>query len=429
MKNNKRIACVCAAMMAMSTMGGMTVFAGESNVNEELSGKVVIWDWDVNRVGAQLEEFNKVYPNIEVEIVPLAGAGEYQTKIISAIAAGTELPDIGMLEIGNRHQLLNLGIWDDLQSEPYNFDPSTVVEYTNTINTTDDGVIVGIESTLCPAGLAYKKDLAEKYFGTSDPTELEAMFPDWETMLEYGKTFKEENPDIYFFPSMDEDLWYLLTGQLATSYETEDGSLNEEALKEPVHYVYEFLKTGLCDKLQGYSTAWYDQFSSDENYIFDICANWTPQYNLEPSDEDNADQWGFMKAPGGSLSCGGTSLTVCSTSEVKEEAWALIEWMLLNKEGAEIYKNNIGYYAPLASLYEDESFVTWTTSCFGSQDVGQKMYGEIVPDMQARKLSQYDTAVVTGKSTWAPLVYTGIDTMTEEECFNLLLDEIAANMN
>lgn len=428
MRKMRKGAVVMAGVMALSGLSGLAVQA-EAAVNEELSGKVVVWDWDVNRIGAQVEEFNKVYPNIEVEIVPLASSGEYRTKVISAVAAGTDLPDIGCIEMNDRHQLLNLGIWDNLENEPYNFDPASVVEYTNVLNTTDGGEVVGVESTLCPTGLAYKKDLAEKYLGTSDPAELEAMLPDWDTVLEVGKKIKEENPDIYLFASADEDLWTFFTGQGNQCYATEDGQLNEEALKTPVHRIYEFVTAGVCDRMQGYSTSWYDQFSNDDNYIFDICANWSPQFNIEPSDPDNENQWGFMKAPGGALSSGGTSLTVYNQSEVKEEAWALISWMLLQKEGAEIYKNNIGYYAPLASLYEDEEFVNWTTSCFGDQNVGEKMYKEIVPEMNVRQLSQYDTPVGIGKTSWMTLMYTGIDDMTEEECFESLIAEINANLN
>lgn len=428
MQNKKKGAALMAGVMMLSCLSGLAVQA-EATVNEELSGKIVVWDWDVNRIGAQLEEFNKAYPNIEVEIVPIANSGEYRTKIVSAVAAGTDLPDIGCIEMNDRYQLLNLGIWDNLENDPYGFDPSSVVEYTNVLNTTENGEVVGIECTLCPSGLAYKKDLAEKYLGTSDPAELEAMLPDWDTVLEVGKKIKEENPDIYLFSSADEDLWVCLAGQMEEAFATEDGSLNEEALKKPVHYIYEFLTTGVCDRMQGYSTAWYDQFSNDDNYIFDSCANWSPQFNIEPSDPDNEDQWAFMKAPGGAFSSGGTSLAVCSQSKVKEAAWALIDWMLLQKEGAEIYKNNIGYYAPLASLYEDEEFVNWTTSCFGDQNVGKKLYTEIVPEMNVRPLSQYDTAVSSGKASWATLIYTGIEDMTEEECFENLITEINANLN
>lgn len=429
MKNIKKISAVCAMSLVLSITFGGIVFAEEAKSAEELSGKVTVWDWDVNRIGSRLEEFNKVYPNIEVEIVPLSSADDYKTKIVAAIAAGTDLPDIGCMEMGMRYDLVNLGIWDDLTAEPYNFDPSTVVEYTNELNKTEDGTIVAIESTLCPTGLAYKKNLTEKYFGTSDPAELEKMFPDWETALEYGKKFKEENPDVYFFSSGDNDLMGLFSNQLVSSYATEDGEFNEEALKPMVHYVYEFLTTGLSDRLQGYSTAWFDQFNNDDNYIFDICANWSPQYNIEPNDTDHDDQWGFMKAPGGALSSGGTSLAVCSTSDVKEEAWALIEWMLLSEDGAKIYKDNIGYYAPLTSLYEDEEFLSWKTACFGSQDVGAKLYKELVNEMTVRKLSKYDSAMTKGATSWMTLLYTGIDNMTEEECFNSLLDEVAANMN
>lgn len=52
MQNKKKGAALMAGVMMLSCLSGLAVQA-EATVNEELSGKVVVWDWDVNRISGR----------------------------------------------------------------------------------------------------------------------------------------------------------------------------------------------------------------------------------------------------------------------------------------------------------------------------------------------------------------------------------------
>jgi len=68
---------------------------------------------------AILPAFNKVYPNIEVEVKAL-GYGDHHNMLVTALAAGKGAPDVTVVEIGFIAQLGAGGGFENLLSDPYN---------------------------------------------------------------------------------------------------------------------------------------------------------------------------------------------------------------------------------------------------------------------------------------------------------------------
>ena len=63
------------------------------------------------------------------------------------------------------------------------------------------------------AGMAYKKDVAEKYLGTSDRKELEAMLSDWEAFKQVGIDLqKDTNGEVFMFTGLS-SVKYIIDGQ------------------------------------------------------------------------------------------------------------------------------------------------------------------------------------------------------------------------
>lgn len=64
----------------------------ESNP-EDLTGTVVIWDWDGGTQQKYVDKFNEVYPNVTIEVQDVAW-DDYMTKLQTSYVSGMELPDI-----------------------------------------------------------------------------------------------------------------------------------------------------------------------------------------------------------------------------------------------------------------------------------------------------------------------------------------------
>src|SRR5690625_3039421 len=84
----------------------------------DLSGEITFWSWD-EMFEEVIEEFNKVYPNIEVELVNLE-LGELHDKLHTTISAGRGAPDVVHVEQGAFPRFQAEGLLEDLLQPEYN---------------------------------------------------------------------------------------------------------------------------------------------------------------------------------------------------------------------------------------------------------------------------------------------------------------------
>ena len=97
--------------------------SGKEKDPSSYSGKASILTWSEDECKTYAAAFNKVYPNIEVEII-LADNGDVYSKLLTLAASGGEMPDLAYVEMSTRGQHLALDIWEDLSKAPYNYDGS-----------------------------------------------------------------------------------------------------------------------------------------------------------------------------------------------------------------------------------------------------------------------------------------------------------------
>ena len=110
----------------------------------------------------------------------------------------------------------------DLSAEPYNFDESTIFDYFGPLCKDENGAFVCIPMDISTAGMAYKKDVAEKYLGTSDRKELEAMLSDWEAFKQVGIDLqKDTNGEVFMFTGLS-SVKYIIDGQNSTPIVSDD---------------------------------------------------------------------------------------------------------------------------------------------------------------------------------------------------------------
>lgn len=102
----------------------------------------------------------KTHPNIKIEATTVAFS-DYFTKIQQAIASGSELPTMVQQSCTLIENYKELGIFEDLTKDPYNVDPDKFFDFIKGRAMTDDGALIGIEQSVSPSAIAYKRDLAK----------------------------------------------------------------------------------------------------------------------------------------------------------------------------------------------------------------------------------------------------------------------------
>jgi multiple sugar transport system substrate-binding protein len=434
MKNRfkKRLASLFSIMLVMSIL---TACLGSNNVDSNASSKsdgekstdkgtITMWGWDANYIEVVSKEFNKVYPDIKIELTSV-GAEDYLQKVQTTMASGGELPDILWGERNFRGKIFEFDIWENLEKDPYNFDKSTVFDYLEPLTSNSKGETIAVEQSLTPGAIAYRRDLAKEYFGTDDPKELEALFPTLDAMIQKGKEVQEKsNGQVYMFASLGE-LNEIFTAQ--SQQPLMDGEVVDVTgkMKEVIDNVTKVRDAGIVDKLELWSPQWNASFA-DGKHIFFPAANWAPQFVIKPNDKEGEGRWGLMKPPGEMYSWGGTVFGISKTSENKELAWKFINWLLLTKEGAEASKL-VNFYVPLKEVYENPQFVSSEDPFFAGQDVGKFWIEEIVPEIDVPVLSAYD-AVVKDSTNLVLNLLNSDRSVDAEEALDKLITEVKAKL-
>jgi multiple sugar transport system substrate-binding protein len=434
MKNRfkKRLVSLISIMLFMSIL---TACLGSTNVDNNASsendgekstdkGTITMWGWDANYIEVVSKEFNKVYPDIKIELTNV-GAEDYLQKVQTTMASGGELPDILWGERNFRGKIFEFDIWENLEKEPYNFDKSKVFDYLEPLTSNAKGETIALEQSLTPGAIAYRRDLAKQYFGTDDPKELEALFPTLDAMIEKGKEVKEKsNGEVYMFASLGE-LNEIFTAQSQNPLMDGDVVDVTGKMKGVIENVTKVRDAGIVDKLELWSPQWNASFA-DGKHIFFPAANWAPQYVIKPNDKDGEGRWGLMKPPGEMYSWGGTVFGISKTSENKELAWKFMNWLLLTKEGADASKL-VNFYVPLKEVYEDPKFVSSEDPFFANQDVGKFWMEEIVPEIDVPVLSAND-AVVKDSTNLVLNLLNSDHSVDADEALEKLIIEVKAKL-
>jgi multiple sugar transport system substrate-binding protein len=339
--------------------------------NEDYEGEFTLWTW-VSEFPGMTEEFHKKYPNIKVKVVNVASA-DLPKKLQTTIASGGELPDVIQIERTRKPIIFGMDILENLEEAPYNADKSLLFDY-DQVSFSMNGKLVAVPLDISVTGLAYLKGLTKQYFGTDNPSELEVMFPDWETFIAKGKeVVQQSDGKVRMFASLS-DAHIFVRGQRSGPFFDGD-KLNTTVLEEVVTKLVEFRDSGVVDKLDQWSPAWQAALGQDK-YIFTPSAAWTPMYVIGPNDKSETPRWGLMVAPEGGLIWGGSSLGIPKDAKNKELAWKWIEFGFMSQEGAEGMKKD-GVFTHYKKAYEDPEFTHLTWPNFGDQDIGEKYFKDI----------------------------------------------------
>jgi len=360
---------------------------------EDYVGTLTMWGWDDSYYRAVTEAFKKKYPNVTFEYTNVAN-GDLVNKYQTALAIGGELPDIAWAIVDSRAQVFALDMWEPLDQEPYNFDISEIFEYLHPQMINEKGEVCGIEQSISPAGLAYRKDLAKKYLGTDNLEELEEMLSDWDDFIEKGReVYQKSDGQVYMFRGLG-DVQVFIREQGGEAWIAGNEIRVTDALEYSINRTGEFRDNNIVDNLESWSLSWYQSFGG-EQHIFAGYATWSLAMVIEPYDIEGQQKghWGLMSAPEGNISWGGTTMGITKTCEDKRLAWEFIKFATLSTEGAEAI-NAIGLMTSAVKPYqENPALGSYESSWFGEQDLGKYFLEEIIPNIKTRPINKDDNVI------------------------------------
>ncbi len=385
------------------------------------SGDVVTltyWGWDSNYAWPMFEKYEETHPNVHFEATAVEW-GDMLTKTQQALASGSELPTIIPMDVALIENWKDMDILEDLTD--YGLDTSEYVDSAVEKCTTKDGKVIGMFTSVCPSGIAYKRDLAKEVFGTDDPEELQKMFTSYDDYVKNGAKAKEAGKFMFHSGQAVAEWFYF-----ASDVETQTGStLNyTKKMTDVLSKVIAMRDAGVLDTYQN-GTAEGNATYADDEHIFYPCPDWAITYYIETNDPDGKGNWGLIKAPV-SYSHGGSALgiTTSATDEQKQAAYDFIHWAIAEQEGAEAGRDLAGFITTYKKLTTDANFTRRADEdWFAGQDISTLLYTEIANEMAVVKSSPWENSMVSVRNDVAQQLMDDKN-MTLEDALQIGLEEL-----
>ena len=391
----KRLLTLLAAAAVSLTILAVPAMADEPEVT------ITYWGWDSNYAWPMMEKYHELHPNVNFEPVATEW-GDMLTKVQQALASGSELPTIIPMDRALIANWKQFDILEDLYA--YGLDATNLNSALVDAATTDDGKLIGLFTSACPSGIAYKRDMAKEYFGTDDPDELQAMFSTYDDYVEKGKEVSEKSGgSVFMFHSGQAVAEWLYFASDVPNFE--DGKINMTAKMEDVMGKLIALRdAGAVDTYQNGTPEGNATYAA-KNHIFYPCPDWAITYYIEANDPDGSGNWGVIKAPV-NYQHGGTALgiTTSATDEQKAAAYDYIHWCVCEQEGAENARDIAGFITQDQSIATPEFCKRADEDFFAGENISDLFYQEIGPNSVIPAPSPFDNDITSVRNDVAQML-------------------------
>lgn len=378
------------------------------------------WGWDSNYYQPMMDAYSAANPNVTFEATATEW-GDMLTKAQQALASGSELPTIIPMDITLIGNWKKLGITDNLLD--YGLDTSVYNPALIEAATNADGEVIGLFENVCPAGIAYKRDMAKEYFGTDDPAELQEIFSSFDAYVEKGAEVAEKsNGEVFMFHSGQAVAeWLYFASDVANV--TDDTINMTDKMTDVMGKLVQLRDAGAVDTYAN-GTPEANATYAAKNHIFYPCPDWALTYYIEGNDPDGSGNWGLIKAPQ-SYSHGGTAMGISSTASdaQKQAAYDFITWCVSSEEGAIIARDKAGYITHDSSIANDEFCKRSDEAFFGGQDISSLYYKEIASEIAIAAPSAFDNDIVSVRNDIAQQLMDD-DAMTLEDAVAAAVEEL-----
>lgn len=275
MKMRKLAALMMTAVMGVSVLAVPVLAEEETEPENTVTGDTasedafVIWGWNDDIKKILDGPFKEAYPEEyeRIVFVNTGGSDYYQSKLDPMLDdSSNELyPDMMGLEVDYVQKYVNsdwvqpvanLGITAEDYAKQY--------QYNIDLGTDWDGNVRALFWQATPGCIQVRADLAEKFLGTTDPTELAAKFADYDTILQTAREVKEASGGTCKLLSGYDELKRILTNSRTQGFYDENDVIT---MDENITKYLELAKTMYDEELtfntDQWSADWYANMDGD----------------------------------------------------------------------------------------------------------------------------------------------------------------------
>ncbi|MFP4697942.1 MAG: ABC transporter substrate-binding protein [Eubacteriales bacterium] len=366
----------------------------EAKDPEDWEGEITFWHFNTDEGPVIAEAFMDVYPNVKVEASITSDDNlAYPTKVQNALR-NNSLPDVVAAESASAKRFVNMeGLYTDLeQFDGADAVADDMVPYVVEIGTDDDGVLRALSHQAAAGAIAYKRPMAEEYFGTDDPEVIyEKLSP--ENMIDTAEELKEASDGEAYLWASVEELFKIYSGSRDQAW-VEDGKFTIDPKMVEFLEIAKELRDGEHDGgLTQWESPWTNSIRDDIHFAYAV-PTWGVSWIIDTNESDDVKvmetegtggRWGLVNPI--NWFEGGTWFGVTEQSENKELAWEFLRFITANED----YLNELAesdFVSKLSIIEEkmaDDDFINPVVD----QNI-YKVYGESVEEINGDLFTSYD---------------------------------------
>lgn len=300
------------------------------------------------------EKNNDLDYEIEVVVVPNEN---YQSKLDPALGSGKAAPDVFAVEAAYAKKYFSSKYTKDLRTMGIEPTEIPIMQYVKDVATTENGEFKGLSWQATPGAYFYRRSLAQKYLGVSEPEDVQPLLADFDKFYEAALTIKEKsNGETKIISSLG-DLTKVFKADRKDGWIVDNKFTIDPKIEELMEIGKKFTEEGLTNDAEQWTETWFASMSNDEVFGY-FLPTWGLHYVLKTnaenanSGETTAGDWAMVQGPAPYF-WGGTWLTIREGTEMEQAAYDLINYLTLNEEFLTAYAKESGDFLANVNVVEN----------------------------------------------------------------------------
>lgn len=363
----------------------------KSNGNNTESATLTIWEFS-DEVEDMVENYyKKDFPDIDYDIeVVNTPTEDFETRL-DPVLGTKDAPDIVLLEQNFAKKYVESGYLTDLsQFESLNESAENTYDYVVDIGTDMDGTFLANSWQATPGAFYYRESIAKDYLGLETPEEVQEAISDWDKFIDTARELNEaSNGDIYMISST-EDLRFPYANSRKQGWVVDEELVIDDKMIELLEYAKTFNEEGLMLDAPPTSESYFAGMASDNIFGYSQ-PTWGLHILLKPNGGDaTSGDWKVTQGPETYFK-GGTWVGITDTSNMKEEAAQLVEYITTNEQFLENWAEESGDFVS-NEIVVDKIKDDVSEEFLGGQN-HYAVFSEIVDDIDTSTVTEYDETI------------------------------------
>lgn len=322
-----------------------------------------------------IPDFQAMFPDIEVEIQSL-GIDDHHIAIVNSIAAGADLPDVVMIEVGWIARITSSAGFEDLLQPPYNAGQyeDLIVPFKWTQGLTTDGRLVAMPKDIAPATVFYRKDIFEEAGLPSDVESVQELFSTWDGFIDVARQLKRDtdgdgHPDHWMMADAGEIVQIMRRADSQGFFDDNgDPIINRPYLVRALTLAKQIRDEGLDAKIGAWSAEWTEAISRGTTAVL-MHGAWMGGHLQGWIAPDTKGLWAAVHLPEDMFANdGGSFLCIPSDGQKKDAAWEFVKFVTTRVE-SQLHMFQSSNIFPALLEAQDSPLMDAEVEFFGGQQV------------------------------------------------------------